>query len=111
MGWLIVAAATPPPSGSSDSVTVALIATLGTVLVALIGLAAQWVMKSAKPDAPSSADPKIGERAAVLEALVKNDRTIIDVVDRRLDRAEDDIERLRWELDRLTRLLDTPPHP
>jgi hypothetical protein len=111
VGWLILAATseTPTPEGSADSVTVALIATLGTVLVAVIGLATQVVMKSAKDEPPVSVDPRIGERAAVLETLVKADRTIIDVIDRRLDRAEDDIERLRWEIDQLTGQRDTPP--
>ena len=114
MGWWLITAATSPtpgpPQSSADSVTVALIVTLGSVVVALIGLGAQWVMKAAKGDDASSViDPKLGERAAVLERLVSDGQTVLDVIDRRLDRAEDDIERLRWELARIT--TDRPPPP
>lgn len=96
MGWPL--AAELPPDSSDQSVTVALIAALGTVVVALVGLGAQWLSRSARtPEA--TVDPHLGERQAVTETLVKEDRRTLAMLDRHVDRQGDAIERLRWEMD------------
>lgn len=103
--WALIAAAAdlPAPSTSDQSVTVALIATLGTVVVALIGLAAQWVSRSVRTgDSPPSPDPKLGERVAVTEHRLADGTRTLDVLDRHVDGLGDDLERVKWQLDDLT---------
>lgn len=98
MGWPL--AADLPSAPSDQSVTVALIAALGTVIVALIGLCAQWLSRSARTsEAPPTGDPKLGERQAVTETLVKEDRRTLAMLDRHVDAQGDSIDRLRWEMD------------
>lgn len=115
--WLtpLLAAEPPASDGSSESLTTALIAVLGTVLVALITVGLPLLFRQARtsesPPVPAApVDTRMAERLAVAERLVNDDRTILDVIDRRLDRAEDDIERLKWQVGRLTPPdTDSPP--
>lgn len=97
MGWGL-AAADLPATTSDSSITVALIATLGTVMVALLGLVAQWLSRTAKTT-ESTPDPKLGERQARTETLVDESRRTLAQLDRHVDGIGDQVDRLRWEMD------------
>jgi hypothetical protein len=100
VGWA-VAAELPEPS-SDASITVALIAALGTVVVALIGLAAQWLSRSARTtESPPAADAKLSERVAVVDARSRDDRRTLVQLDRHVDGIGDEVDRLRWDVDDL----------
>jgi hypothetical protein len=103
VGWAVAAAAEQiPPAASDSSVTVALIAALGTVLVALIGLAAQWLSRSIRTgESPPQADPKLGERIAVAEIRHEESTRTLAMLDRHVDAQGDDLDRLRWRVDDL----------
>lgn len=98
MGWALAAAEQLPETPTDNSITVALIAALGTVVVALLGLVAQWLSRSAKTT-ESTPDPRLGERVAVAETLVSESHRTIDVLDRYVDKIGDEVDRLRWEID------------
>ena len=99
MGWQ-VAAADVPAAPSDQSITVALVVTLGTVLVALIGLGAQWLSRAARTsESPPAADPRLGERVAVAETHVNEDRRTLAQLDRHVDGIGGEVDRLRWEMD------------
>ena len=98
MGWAL--AAELPEASSDTSITVALIAALGTVLVALIGLIAQWLTRAARTtESPPAADPRLGERVAVAETHVYESRRTLDMLDRHVDGIDNQMDRLRWEMD------------
>lgn len=109
MGWDLTsfAAEAPPAGEGSQSVTVTLIATLGTVAIALLALVGQWLARNANTSAsPPDADPKFGERAAVLEVRVQDSTRTLDVLDRHVDSLGDAVERLTWRVDDLTGRMD-----
>ena len=105
MGWepLGLAADVPPSDGSSQSLNVALITTLGTVIVALIVLAGQWVGNRSARTSPSPPDPTshIGERVAVTEVRTADQARTLDVLDRHVDGIDDRVDKLEWKLDDL----------
>lgn len=100
MGWALAAELpTPPPD---HSITVALIAALSAVAVALIGLAAQWLSRSAgTTESPPAPDPKIGERVAVTETHVQESRRTLAMLDRHVDKIGDSVDLIVWRLDDL----------
>lgn len=103
MGWLLTAADVPPGDGSSQSITVALIVTLGSVLVALVTLTGQWLSSRGSRTTPSPPEPAphIGERVAVTEVRTAENSRSLDVLDRHVDGIDDRVDRIRWELDDL----------
>ena len=113
MEWrgLIVLAAEAPSGAesSSDSITVALIAALGTVAVAVIGLFAQMLSKSRTTESPPApvpaVDPRIGETVAVAAARLHDARSTLNIQDHRLDAMEDRLERMEWTLEQMARQL------
>lgn len=90
MGWELIAAAevpaTPITDSSSQSTTTALIAVLGTVLVALVTVGLPLLFRQARTsESPPLADPKLGERVAVLEHVDGDQRRTLDQLDRHVD--------------------------
>jgi hypothetical protein len=88
---------------SGQSLNVALISTLGTVVVALIVLAGQWLNSrgprtTASPPEPA---PHIGERVAVTEVRTADNARTLDVLDRHVDGIDDRVDKLEWKLDDL----------
>lgn len=102
MGWLAAASEVAPEDGSDTSVTVALIALLGTVLVALIGLGTAWISRAGRTAVgPPPTDPKLGERIAVIDTIAQEDRRTLAELDRHVDGIGTIVERLRWDIDDL----------
>jgi hypothetical protein len=91
--WWLTAASDAPPTlpgeGSTDSITTALIAVLGTVLVALITVGLPLLVRQARTsESPPLPDPKLGERVAVIADHDREDRQTLHYVDKRLNRTE-----------------------
>lgn len=104
MGWRLgLTADVAPADGSSQSLNVALITTLGTVVVALIVLAGQWLSNrsSRTSSSPPDPTPHVGERVAVTEARTADNQRTLDVLDRHVDGIDDRVDRLEWKLDDL----------
>lgn len=108
MGWFLTAAAedVPQVEGTDTSIIVALIAALGTVLVALIGLTAQWLSSRRTMTSPPH-DPKLGERVAVTETIAREDRRTLSQLDRHVDGIGDRLDKLRWDFDDLKARYET----
>lgn len=107
MGWWLIAVEAPAPvtggDGGSQSLTVALIGTLGTVVVALLTLVGNWLANKARTsNSPPDPDARIGERIAVAEVRVQDSSRTLDVLDRHVDNLGDLVDRLTWRLDDLT---------
>lgn len=101
MGWPL-AAGLPSTAVSDHSITVALIAALGTVVVALIGLGAAALSRSARTsESPPIPDAHLGERVAVLADRDETDRRTLAHLDRHIDGIGDQVDKLRWEMDDL----------
>jgi len=107
VGWrLIWLAEAPiaPSGGDSEAVTVALIAALGTVLVALISWAgSRGARTSPSPPVP---DPQLGDRLKVVEIHDEDDRRTLAQLDKHVDGIGDRVERIRWDLDHVMKRLD-----
>lgn len=111
MGWLLIPhaadqlPASPVDGGDAQSLTVALIVTLGSVIVALIGWAA--TRSSRTSSSPPVADPTLGERFAVTEHITNEDRRTLTQLDRLVDGIGDLLDRVTWRLDAVEARLDT----
>lgn len=103
MGWLWPVAVEAPAGADSQSLNVALITTLGTVVVALIVLAGQWLNSRGARTALSPPEPTthIGERIAVTEVRTADNARTLDVLDRHVDGLDDRVDEIRWQLDDL----------
>jgi hypothetical protein len=101
VGWWLTAAGElpvgPSPDGSSQSIITALIAVLGTVLVALVTVGLPLLLRRDRTNAaPPVSDPQLGEKLAVLVDHDKTDRQTLNYVDRRLDRMEGHVD-VMWK--------------
>lgn len=111
MGWWLTAAGelpvAPAPDGSSQSITTALIAVLGTVLVALVTVGLPLLFKRDRTDAaPPVPDPQLGAKIAVLTDHDEADRRTLDQLDRHVDGIGDRVDRHEWRLDDHAAALD-----
>lgn len=101
MGWRLIYDATAATS-TDTSVTVALIAALGTVAVALLGLLATWIARSSSAEPPPPPPTvQLNERVAVTEVRVQDSTRTLDVLDRHVDKIGDDLEHTKWRLEQL----------
>jgi hypothetical protein len=82
---------------------VALIVTLGSVVVALVTLTGQWLSNrgSRTTSSPPDPTPHIGERVAVTESRTADNSRTLDVLDRHVDGIDDRVDRLQWIVDDL----------
>lgn len=108
MGWrlLTVAATTPlpaaPSSSTSESTTVALIATLGTVIVALVTVGLPLLLKRGRTsESPPAADPQLTAKVAVLADRDETDRRTLAALDLHVDGIGDRQDRLIWQVEQL----------
>lgn len=100
MGWWLTAADLPAPAPEADhSLTTALIAAIGAVLVALITIGLPLLRRPEAPDDPAEVDPKLGERVAVIDDRVLTSQRSHEALDRHVHGLDDEVERLRWEFD------------
>lgn len=110
MGWWLTAAQdlpVEPATDSSQSVIVALIATLGTVLVALITVGLPLLFRRARTsESPPVPDPVLGERVAVTAARQDDDRRTLAQLDRHVDGIGDQVDEQRRDLVELRRDVD-----
>ena len=107
MGWWLTAAQDVPPGpvsdGTSQSIVTALIAVLGTVLVALVTVGLPLLFKRDRTDAaPPTPDAQLGEKVAVLIDHDEVGRRTLDQLDRHVDGIGDRVDRHEWRLDDLT---------
>ena len=106
MGWWLTAADLPTPAPETDhSLTTALIAAIGAVLVALITIGLPLLRRPAAADEPAQ-EPRLGERIAAGEARDEFHSRTLEQLDRYVHGMDDDHgtlraehERLRWEFD------------
>lgn len=110
MGWRLAADLPVPPEASDHSITVALIAALSAVVVALIGLVASR-RSSNQTSQPSLVDSKLPERVAVTESQVTESKRTLAMLDRHVDGQGDEIDQLRWRVVRVEQHLGLDPPP
>lgn len=114
MGWWLTAADTgvpvdPTGGGSAQSITTALILTLGTVLVALITVGLPLLLKRGRTsESPPVPDARLGERVAVLVDHDITARRTLDQLDRHVDGIGDRVDQMRRDVDQILRHLGLP---
>lgn len=104
MGWWLTAADLPSTAPLPDhSLTVALIAAIGAVLVALITIGLPLLRQPKQPEAAPAplVDPKFGERVAVIDDRVKTGQRTLEQLDRYVHGVDDDLDKLRGDHERL----------
>lgn len=111
MGWWLTAAEDlpvgPVTDGTSQSIITALIAVLGTVLVALVTVGLPLLFKRDRTDVtPPAPDSALGEKVAVLVDHDETDRRTLAQLDRHVDGIGDRVDRHEWRLDDLTARVD-----